>query len=217
MENRQLLGPQLSWRVMQETEQTLRYSLEGQALELGWIRDNACDLNETDYLQMCLRKTSWYSFIYPLRVGALIAEGGTLEADRFCRFGWYFGAAFQIQDDILNLTGKYAKYGKELRGDLWEGKRTLMLIHLLKHCDAAERRKLKNFLARSRSQRRGAHVTWLYQLMRSYGSIDYARRAARQLAGAALIEALTAFRGVPDSDDKRLILEMVLYVVRRDR
>lgn len=217
MENRELLGTQLSWRVMQETEQTLRYSLEGQALELGWIRDNACDLNETDYLQMCLRKTSWYSFIYPLRVGALIAEGGTLAADRFCRFGWYFGAAFQIQDDILNLTGKYARYGKELRGDLWEGKRTLMLIHLLKQCNAVERRKLKSFLARSRSQRKGADVAWLYQLMRSYGSIDFARRAARQLAGAALIEALTAFRGVPDSDDKRLILEMVLYVVRRDR
>jgi hypothetical protein len=50
-----------------------------------------------------------------------------------------------------------------------------------------------------------------------YDSIDFARRAARQLAGAAIIEALTAFRGVPDSDYKRFILEMVLYVVRRDR
>jgi geranylgeranyl diphosphate synthase type II len=217
MVNREVLGPQLSWRIMEETEQTLRHSLEGQAIELGWIRDNACELDEGDYLHMCLKKTSWYSFIYPLRVGALIAEGGELDADRFCRFGWYFGAAFQIQDDILNLTGRYAKYGKEIRGDLWEGKRTLMLVHLLTHCLPKERRALKHFLAKSRSDREKTDVKWLYELMRHYGSIEFARRAARQLAGAALIEALAAFRSAPDSDSKRFILEMVLYVVRRDR
>ena len=195
----------------------MRHSLEGQAIELGWIRDNACELDERDYLQMCLKKTSWYSFIYPLRVGALIAEVGELHVDRFCRFGWYFGAAFQIQDDILNLTGKYKTYGKELRGDLWEGKRTLILIHLLRHCAAKERRELVRLLGKSRSERSSADIAWLYGLMRRYGSIDFARRSARQLAGAALIEALTAFRDVPDSDDKRFILEMVLYVIRRDR
>jgi geranylgeranyl diphosphate synthase type II len=95
MENREILGPQLSWRVVEETERMLRHSLEGEAIELGWIRDNACGLDERDYLHMTLKKTSWYSFIYPLRVGALIAEGGELNADRFCRLGWYFGAAFQ--------------------------------------------------------------------------------------------------------------------------
>jgi hypothetical protein len=48
-------------------------------------------------------------------------------------------------------------------------------------------------------------------------SIEYAHRAARQLAGAALLEALAAFRGMPDSEEKRFILEMILYVVDRDR
>jgi geranylgeranyl diphosphate synthase type II len=217
MANREVLGPQLSWQVMQETERMLRHSLEGQAIELGWIRDNAHDLDENDYLHMCLKKSSWYSFIYPLRVGALVASGQELDANRFCRFGWYFGAAFQIQDDILNLTGEYEKYGKEIRGDLWEGKRTLMLVHLLKHCPPKERRALTRFLGKSRSEREKADTDWVYALMMRYGSIDFARRSARQLAGAAMIEALTAFRSVPDSDSKRFVLEMVLYVVRRDR
>jgi len=217
MENRGILGPHLSWQVMEETERMLRHSLEGQAIELGWIRDNADGLDEKDYLQMCLKKTSWYSFIYPLRVGAIIGEGGPLEAERFCKFGWYIGAAFQIQDDILNLTGTYAKYGKEIRGDLCEGKRTLMLIHLLSHCAARERRQIKQFLAKTRATRERGEIIWLYQLMKRQGSIEFARRAARQFAGAALLEALTAFRSVPDSAAKRFILEMVLYVVRRDR
>ena len=215
--NRDILGPELSWEVMLETERMMRHSLEGQAIELGWIRDNADDLDANDYLQMCLKKTSWYSFIYPLRVGALIARSGRLETDQFCRLGWYFGAAFQIQDDILNLTGQYAKYGKEIRGDLWEGKRTLMLVHLLNECSSKERREIKRFLAKPRSDRNKTEISWLYGLMKRYGSIEYARRSARQLAGAALMEALTAFREVPDSDSKRFILEMILYVVRRDR
>ena len=217
MANREILGPQLSWQIMEETERMMRHSLEGQAIELGWIRDNVRDLDTKNYLRMCLKKTSWYSFIYPLRVGALIANGGKLDPDQFCRFGWYFGAAFQIQDDILNLTAKYSKYGKEIRGDLWEGKRTLMLVHLLNHCTANERRELKRFLAKSRSKREKGEVASMYALMKRYGSIEFARREARQVAGAALIEALTAFRNVPDSDSKRFILEMVLYVVRRDR
>jgi geranylgeranyl diphosphate synthase, type II len=217
MANRDVLGPQLSWQIMQETERMMRYSLEGQAIELGWIRDNVHDLTAKDYLSMCLKKTSWYSFIYPLRVGALIASGAGLTADQFCRFGWYFGAAFQIQDDLLNLTGKYKKYGKEIRGDLWEGKRTLMLIHLLNHCAPKERRQVKQFLLKARPDRQMPEIDWLYGLMMDYGSIEYARKASRQLAGAALLEALTAFRNVPDSASKRFILDMVLYVVNRDR
>ena len=217
MENRYRLGPQTSWQIMEETERMMTHSLEGQAIELGWIRNNVCDLGERDYMQMCLKKTSWYSFIYPMRVGALVAQPGQLAPQQFCRLGWYFGAAFQIQDDILNLTGNYRKYGKEIAGDLWEGKRTLMLIHLMKHCTARERARLRRFLGQSRQERNAAEVGWVFQRMGRYGSIDYARRAARQLAGAALLEGLAAFRGLPDSPDKRFVLEMILYVVDRDR
>ena len=217
MENTGVLGPQVSWQVMQETERMMQHSLAGQATELAWIRDNICRLNDKDYLRMCLRKTSWYSFIYPMRVGALIAQGGRLGHDKFCRFGWYLGAAFQIQDDILNLTGDYQRYGKEIGGDLWEGKRTLMLIHLLRNCAPKERRRLQYFLAQPRQQHAAIDTAWLYNLMLQQGSVEYARRAARQLAGAALLEGLAAFRGAPDSEDKRFVLEMILYVVNRDQ
>ena len=217
MANRQILGAEATWRVMRETEAMLKQSLEGQAIELGWIRNNVCALGTKDYLQMCLKKTAWYSFIYPLRVGALIAEGRELDTDRFCSFGWYLGAAFQIQDDILNLTGSFANYRKEIGGDLWEGKRTLMLIHLLRNCTPTQRQAIEKFLAKPRCERECADVEWLYQLMVLNDSINFARRAARQLAGAAFMEGLTALANVPDSDSKRFILEMILYVVRRDR
>lgn len=217
IDNRGRLGPALTWRIVEETERTMRHSLEGQAIEIGWIRDQVYTLTPFDYLRMCLKKTSWYSFIYPLCIGALVARGPMQALDRFHRFGWYVGAAFQIRDDILNLTGRYARYGKEIGGDLWEGKRTLMLIHLLDHCSAKERERLKAFLATARAARTETDVKWIYGLMGERGSIEFARRAAQQLCGAALLEALTLFREVPDSVYKRFILEMVLYVASRDR
>lgn len=215
-ENHLGLGREATWLIARETERMMRHSLEGQAIELAWIRDNACDLAPRDYLRMCLKKTSWYSFIYPLRVGAIAAQGGS-DSERFCRFGWYLGAAFQIQDDILNLTGEFARYGKEIGGDLREGKRTLMLIHLLRHCAPRERRALRRVLARPATDRTATELEWIYASMLRYGSISFASRAARQLAGAALLEAITVLRGVPDSPHKRFILQMPLYVATRDR
>jgi geranylgeranyl diphosphate synthase type II len=215
--NRSKLGALATWRIVAETEEMLRQSLEGQALELGWIRDNVCELTTKDYLRMCLKKTSWYSFIYPLRVGAIIAKGSDLDPLSYIRFGWYLGAAFQIQDDILNLTGSYHLYGKEIAGDLWEGKRTLMLLHLLDHSAPRQRHAIKRFLAKPRSERKREEVAWLFQLMVRADSINFARRKSQQLAGAAFLEALTALRGVRESEAKRFILEMVLYVVQRNR
>jgi geranylgeranyl diphosphate synthase, type II len=217
MEDRQLLGPEISWRVFEQTALMMRHSLEGQAIEIGWIRDNVCNLTARDYLHMCLKKTSWYSFIYPLTVGAIMARGALHTHAQFHRFGWYVGAAFQIQDDILNLTGDFETYGKEIGGDLWEGKRTLMLIQLMNTCTPDEGKDVKAFLAKSRSERTQADVRSVYDLMVKYGSVDFARRAARQLAGAALIEALALSREWPDSTHKRFILGTPLYVVTRDR
>ena len=107
MDNHRFLGSTAAGLIAEETELMMRYSLEGQAIELGWIHDNVCSLKPRDYLHMCLKKTSWYSFIHPMRVGAIVAEGRQVPA-RFCRFGWYVGAAFQIQDDSEPDRGLHA-------------------------------------------------------------------------------------------------------------
>lgn len=217
MENRQIFGPQLTYRIFAETEQMLQHTLDGQVLEIAWIRDNVCDLSDKDYYRLCLKKTSWYTCIYPCRVGALIAHSELANPDQFNRFGAYLGAAFQIQDDLLNLVGEYETYGKEIRGDVWEGKRTLVLIHLLNACDAKEKQRLEEIYAKSRQNRSLGEVNWIYSLMQQYGSIESARLSARQLARAALKEFTAAFVDAPISEDKRFILEVIHYMIERDR
>ncbi len=195
IDNRRTLGPWLTMRVLEEAERMARESVEGQAIELGWRRDNALDLSDADYLEMVLKKTCWYTTIYPSRVGALIGTRGDVDLDRFIRFGFFLGAAFQIQDDLLNLVGDPERYGKELDGDIWEGKRTLMLIHLLRARDR-RRASAPRRIPRSAAQRRAsvADVLWVRERMDAYGCLDYARQVAHGLAGAALHEFCVGVR-----------------------
>ena len=79
---------------------------EGQAMELNWMRDNDLTLGPDDYLRLVLKKTAWYSFIHPMRIGALVANGQDPNLCRFDAFGFLVGLAFQITDDVLNLERK---------------------------------------------------------------------------------------------------------------
>jgi geranylgeranyl diphosphate synthase, type II len=216
MANRSALGAELAWDIFRETEMMFGHTLEGQALELAWINDNSGDLNDDDYYRLCLKKTSWYTFIYPCRLGTLLARRGDFGVTTLDRFGWYLGAAFQIQDDVLNLMGTYDRYGKEISGDLWEGKRTLMLIDFMRRSSDADRRRVGDFLGKARTARTAAEVNWLHRRMLELGCIDYARSAARQLVVAALAEGNHALAAAPQSDDKRFLLTLPSYVVSRD-
>jgi geranylgeranyl diphosphate synthase, type II len=215
MLNLPLVGPQVAWLVFNEFEHMVRQSVEGQAIELGWVRDNVVDLTDADYLRMSLKKTCWYTCIHPCRIGALIAQGSDEALDRFNRFGYFMGAAFQIQDDLLNLEGAI-RYGKEWAGDVFEGKRTLMLIHLLNHSDAGEKRRLREFMSLPRDQRTTTDVAWVLERMDAHDSLAYGRSCARGLAGAALSEFERAYGSLPDSDDRRMVRDVIRYMVERD-
>ncbi|MBQ1041114.1 MULTISPECIES: polyprenyl synthetase family protein [unclassified Micromonospora] len=215
--NRAALGSGIAWRLFTETELMMRHSLEGQAIEIGWIRDNVCDLDADDYYRMCLKKTSWYTCIYPCRTGVLVATGWENAVDVLDRYGWYLGAAFQIQDDALNLVGDYARYGKEIAGDLWEGKRTLILIDFMRRCTPEERERLVRLLSRTRAQRTDAEVRWLHGRLLAYDCVESARRSARDLALAARREGERALGAAADTEDGRFLLELTDYVVERAR
>jgi geranylgeranyl diphosphate synthase, type II len=101
---------------------------------------------------MTLKKTCLYSFIHPMRIGALVADGERTDLDRFDRLGLFMGTAFQVQDDVLNLIGN-RHYGKEIGEDLMEGKRSLILAHLLEQVSGRDAETMRDFLGRSREQR----------------------------------------------------------------
>ena len=212
IENIPVLGADLSYRIFHEAHHLVMQSVEGQALELGWTRDNVFDLTEDDYLRMVLKKTCWYTCIHPSRIGALIGTGGRVDADRFNLFGFYLGAAFQIQDDVLNLVGNRDQYGKEILGDIWEGKRTLMLVHALRQSTPEERERMGRVFAVSREQRTERDVEWVAGLFTRSGSIDFARSTLRQMVEAATNEFEVAYRDAPRSPDRDFIRSLIPFL-----
>jgi geranylgeranyl diphosphate synthase type II len=209
------LGLEIAVQLIEELQRMARESGEGQALELGWRRDNIVDLVDADYFEMVLKKTCWYTTITPMRLGALIGCREMVpEFENLIRLGFFFGTAFQIRDDVLNLIGD-ERYGKELADDLLEGKRTLMVIHLLSAATEEERERLTAFLASPRAERTPERVRWVVERIKHYGSIDYAQEVANGLAGAALHEFSTLFDALPDSRDKRFLADMITWVLRR--
>jgi geranylgeranyl diphosphate synthase type II len=145
----------------------------------------------------------------------LIAQPPELNLERFNVFGYYLGAAFQIQDDILNLTGNREQYGKEIGGDLYEGKRTLMLSHLFGKCSEPEKRALQGLLSRPRQRRLPREIDALYEQMRRYGSIEYALACARELREAAEKFFAEAYGDLQESDDKEFIRQSIQYMLDR--
>ena len=85
-----------------------------------------------------------------MRLGAMIADVPMDRLYGFIPFGFRAGVAFQIQDDVLNLTAEEALYGKELNGDIAEGKWSLIIIHTMAHVSVEERAAIAAIYAKNR-------------------------------------------------------------------
>jgi len=211
------LDDALADRLLEEFDTMALRTLEGQATELGWQREARADLQPEDYLDLIMHKTCWYTTIHPLRVGALLGSGGQADLRPMVRFGFHLGAAFQIQDDLLNLVGDETVYGKEINGDLREGKRTLMLIHLAAHAEGPDRALVDRFLRCSPAERTPDAIADIRSLMDAYDSIEFTRAYAAGIAGAALDTFEVAFAAARPGPDTEFVRALVPYMLDRRR
>jgi geranylgeranyl pyrophosphate synthase len=204
------LGPVVALRIFDEVDHMVVETLEGRATELGCVRDNDLTVKTDDYLRLVLKKTAWYSFIHPMRIGALIANSEDQNLSRFDRFGYLLGLAFQITDDILNLIHDVG------RGDLWEGKRTIVLAHALGRAEQADRAWISSFLGQQRQRRLPREILRLHRILESSGSIQWAQQSAEAFAEAAVREFhCSAFADVPPSPDLEWLRACTEFVVQR--
>ena len=127
---------------------------------------------DRDYLLMTRKKTCWYTCVSPCRIGAIIAGANQRTLNSLRRFGVCMGTAFQIRDDLLDLSGAEDAYGKETAGDIWEGKRTFVLIMLMQRASDRERQRLVRIMGTARQDKRADDVEWVLQMMQRYDCLD---------------------------------------------
>lgn len=176
--------------------QMIHYTAEGQHLELNWIKSNNFAITENDYLEMVSRKTAYYTVVYPLLLGALSANK---EPDRrILDLGIDLGIAFQIRDDVLNLS-KNKITGKEFAGDLYEAKRTLILVKLFKQVSAEEEKNIKAILSKKRESKTEEEIEYVLVKIEKYNVLEQSQSYAKQRAqsGLELFEEVFKILGRP--------------------
>ena len=210
------LGYELAFEILWEFTHLSNQVVEGQHIELSWVKNNRWDLTSGDYWTMCVKKTASYTCITPCRLGALIAGATREQIAPFDDIGRDLGVAFQIQDDALNLIGEVGQYGKEIGGDISEGKRTLVLIHMLNACTPTETARVVEIMNKPREEKRPEEVQEVLALTEKYGSIQHTQQRSRILANQAYAKFEQEFAYLPGSRAKDSFLPLIHFVIERE-
>ncbi len=172
-------------------------------------------INEEEYFDLIYRKTACL-FKVSMQLGAVIANPDLRDGERpfedtLGEYGRNLGLAFQIVDDVLDLTANDDILGKPAASDLREGKATLAVIHALERGTGADREAIRTVLA-DRSFERVAHADIL-EILQRHGSLAYAMDTACAYAEAAR----QSIGDLPESEFKRALLWVPGFVTSRDR
>jgi geranylgeranyl diphosphate synthase type I len=184
----------------------------GQAMDITWHRGiaNADELNEEDYLQMCAYKTGTLARM-AAKIAAVLAGANKELVEKLGRFAESIGVAFQMQDDVLDLTGKeFAKKKGGVGQDITEGKRTLMVIHTLKNASIADKKRLVQILNMHTSDQ--ALRDEAIALMQKYRAIDHVARTAGRMVEESWKEVEKL---LPASEAKEKLKAFAEFLIKR--
>lgn len=181
--------------------------VEGELLQMEKLGRS---ISQDEYNSLIYRKTACL-FEVSMRLGSVLASINGAAEQQMGDYGRSLGMAFQIVDDVLDLTATEEVLGKPVASDLREGKATLAVIHAIENGNAAERAAIQTVLT-DQNFETVTHAEILSILAR-HNSVDYAMNIAFQHAEAARLD----LADLPDSDYKRALLWVPDFVVARDK
>jgi geranylgeranyl diphosphate synthase type I len=178
----------------------------GQAYEFSMWKTK--EVREEDVIRLLRNKTGALTGL-STEAGA-IAGGGTEEQIKlFGDFGETVGIGFQIIDDVLNVSADVKEYGKEIGGDIREGKKTILVAHLLKSADANDRKAFTRLLGKKNLTKTEARKA--IRLYEEYDSIGYARTQAETY----LRSALEKLNKLPPSESRDHLSLIAQFLISR--
>ena len=181
--------------------------VEGELLQ---IQKLGKAVSEAEYYDLIFRKTACL-FAVSMRLGAVLAGATEAEEASLAAYGRTVGLAFQIVDDVLDLTATEQVLGKPVASDLREGKATLSIIHSIDHGTAADRQTIQRVL----DDRSFENVSrqQIQEILVRNGSVEYAMSVADRYAK----QSIKALATLPNSEFKRALLWLPDFVVARDK
>jgi octaprenyl-diphosphate synthase len=196
-----------NFRVLELLISLTQQMVEGELLQMQKLGHL---INEEEYFDLIFRKTA-FLFSVSMQLGAAITSATPEIETRLGEYGRNLGLAFQIVDDVLDLTATDEVLGKPAASDLREGKATLAIIHALERGTGADREAIRTVLS-ERSFATVGHAQIL-EILERHGSLAYAMDTACAYAEAARL----SISELDDSDAKRALLWVPGFVTSRDR
>ena len=184
----------------------------GQAMDIAWHKGlaNADEIDVENYMQMCAYKTGTLARM-AAKMAAVLADASDGLVEKLGRFAEAIGVAFQMQDDILDLTSKEFAEKKGGRGqDITEGKRTLMVIYTLKKATKNDRKRLIEILNMHTTDQKLRDEA--IAIMEKYNAIEFAKNYARKLVEESWEEVEKL---LPPSDAKNKLKLFAQYLIER--
>jgi len=196
-----------NFRILDALIELTQQMVEGELMQMEKL--GRC-ISLQEHFDLIYRKTACL-FSVCMRLGAILGGASVEQEESLATYGRNLGMAFQIVDDVLDLTASEEVLGKPVASDLREGKVTMAVIHALEHCTPHERKRVETVLQERAFQT--VALGEIFEMLHRYGSIEAANARAHEYADAAR-KAICTF---PDSDIKRALLWAPEYVVAREK
>ena len=178
----------------------------GQAFEFHmWNRK---EFTEDEVILLLKNKTGALTAL-STEAGAITGGGSAEQVQLLSEFGETIGIGFQVIDDTLNVAGDVKKYGKEIGGDIREGKKTILAAHLLRTANTQDKRTFTRLLGKKKITQTEIRKT--IRLYERYGSIQYAQTQAHTY----LENALKTLNKLPASQARDNLASIAEFLVSR--
>jgi octaprenyl-diphosphate synthase len=192
-------------RVMEVLAQATNVIAEGEVLQL--LNVHNADISDEAYLQVIRYKTAKL-FEAATRLGAIISNASAADEGALAVYGMHLGTAFQLIDDVLDLSGNSQDIGKNLGDDLAEGKPTLPLLYAMRNGDAAQ-----SSMIRSAIENGGLNnLPQVIEAVRNSGALSHVKKMAEIEAGISC----AAIAHFPENKYKQALIDLTEFAVKRD-
>lgn len=214
LDNSKLLGKEKTIQLLNEFYTMLSRTALGQAVEISWTQENKEKIVDNDWYFIADGKTSYYTMAGPARLGGILGEATAKKIDTLTKFGLNLGRCFQLVDDLLDLTSDFSGL-KEQANDIYEGKRTLMLGYLSRNLSISNNKRLTHILSKNRDEKTKSEVSWILDMMKRKGSIDYGWKIAEKYKDKS-IKIFDSELGFLSKESARTELkELINFIIER--
>jgi octaprenyl-diphosphate synthase len=191
-------------RVMEVLSNATNVIAEGEVLQL--LNVHNADISDEAYLQVIHYKTAKL-FEAATQLGAIISQASARDEEALSNYGMHLGTAFQLIDDILDLSGNSDEIGKNLGDDLAEGKPTLPLLYAMRNSNAEQSQMIRNAIEQGGIEQ----LPQVIEVVNNSGAIDHVRK----LAETEVSKCREAIAHFPDSKFKQALIALADFAVKR--